>query len=180
MASQRILIFSIGGEFAITIWSDICRWSTSRIPVEIDEWSPEDWPDTIQQEVDQFVTKLLKRGYLPPVLYRSEHVDTWSTGDVFSAIFLHNQIKQHYQLLTHSFEIKAAWIQSSQQINLDQQPTDEMRWLYSHTSEAIAAWREFAEHRLLILVRVVLEGLWEDSDVLGSLNGVPSWWLSND
>ena len=83
MASQRVLLFTVAGGLADAIWNDIRRWSDARVAVASDEWSSDDWPVAIRHEVDQFVTRLSTSGNRPPVLYRSEHLDYWSLGDVF-------------------------------------------------------------------------------------------------
>ena len=38
----------------------------------------------------------------------------------------------------------------------------------------------FAESRLILLVRTVLGGLWEDVDVINSLRGLPEWWTETE
>ena len=141
MASQRVLLFTIAGEFADAIWQDIRRWSDARASVAIEEWSPDDWPDAIKQEVDNFVARLSTAGYLPPVLYRSEHFDCWSMGHVFETALVKGHPDCCRRLLTGSHEIIATWVRFSEQINPDRDAPDETVWLYAHINEAIAAWR---------------------------------------
>lgn len=180
MASQRVLLLTIAGELADTIWNDIRRWSGARIAVANDEWSSDDWPDAIKHEVDHLVTRLTVAAYLPPVLYRSEHVDCWSMGDVFETALVKGHTDYCRRLLTASHEIVATWVRFSEQINPHQKAPDETVWLYTHINEAIAAWGTFAEKRLVLLVRTVLGGLCEDDDVSNSLLSIPSWWTETE
>jgi len=177
MASQRVLLTTIAGDLANAIWQDICRWSDARTTTSIEEWSSDEWPNATNHEVDHFVARLATGAYLPPVLYRSEHVDCWSTGDVFETALVKQHPDYSRRLHTGSHEIIATWVQSSERIIPDQEASDETVWLYSHINEAIAAWSTFAENRLVLLVRTVLGGLCEDVDVIKSLHGIPEWWI---
>lgn len=180
MASQRVLLLTIAGELADTIWNDIRQWSDARVAVASDEWSSDDWPDPIKHQVDHFVARLTTAGYLPPVLYRSEHVDCWSMGDVFETALVKGHPDYCRRLITESHEIIATWVRFTEQIIPDEDSRDETVWLYTHVNEAIAAWSTFAENRLVLLVRSVLGGLWEDDDVSNSLRGIPSWWIETE
>lgn len=180
MASQRVLLVTIAGALADTIWKDMRRWADARVAVANDEWSSDDWPDAIKDEADQFVTRLTTTGYFPPVLYRSEHVDCWSMGDVFETALVKGHPDYCRRLLTGSHEIIATWVRFSEHIKPDQYAADETVWLYTHINEAIAAWSTLAENRLVLLVRTVLGGLWEDDDVSDSLRGIPSWWTETE
>lgn len=180
MASQRIQLFTVAGTLANAIWQDVCRWSDARAAAEADEWSSNDWPNATKQEVDQFVARLITVGYLPPVLYRSEHIDCWSMGDVFETALVKGHPDCCRRVLTGAHEIIATWVRFSERINPDRDAPDETVWLYTHINEAIAAWSTFAENRLVLLVRTVLGGLWEDDDVINSLHGIPSWWTETE
>ena len=180
MASQRVSLTTIAGDLANAIWQDICRWSDARTSTSIEEWSSDEWPNATKEEVDHFVARLATAGHLPPVLYRSEHIDLWSMGDVFEAALVKGHPDCCCRILTGSHEIIATWVQSSERINPDQEAPDETNWLYTHFNEAIAAWSTFAENRLVLLVRTVLGGLWEDVDVIKSLHGIPAWWTETE
>jgi hypothetical protein len=180
MASQRVLLFTVAGGLADAVWNDIRRWSDARVAVVSDEWSTDDWPVAIRQEVDQFVTRMSKSAYWPPVLYRSEHVDCWSMGDVFETALVVEHPDHCRRLLTGSHEIIATWVRFPQRIDPDRDAPDETVWLYSRINEAMAAWGAFAENRLVLLVRTVVGGLWTDDEVSQSLRGIPAWWTENE
>jgi hypothetical protein len=180
MASQRVLIFAIGGSLADIIWADICRWSESRTIQNENEWSPDDWPTQLKHEIDNAIDKLMAHAYTPPVLYRSEHVDTWSMGDVFERALRGSSTNDMRQLLTSRYEIFARRAHFSDRVKSRKTQADETKWLNVRINEAIAAWGEFAEDRLILLVRIVLGGLWQDAEVTQSLSQKPSWWREAD
>lgn len=180
MASQRVLLFTIGGVLADNIWKGICRWSDGRTTSSVAEWSPEDWPPNVRAEVDAFVAKLTKAAYTPPILYRSEHVDCWSMGDVYQEALVKGHPDFCRQLLTSSHHIIATWVRYSERIIPDDDAADETRWLHSRINEAIAAWAQFAENRLVILVRSAFDALCTDEEVEEALRSIPSWWKNID
>lgn len=176
MACQRILLFTIAGDLADAIWGDIRRWSDARVAVVNDEWSSDDWPDGIKHAVDDFVSRLEASGYLPPVLYRSQHVDCWSMGQVFETAIVKEHPDYCRQLLTASHEVIATWVRCSEQVKPGRDVPDETAWLYTRLNEAISAWSTFAENRLVLLVPTLLGASWEDDEVIDSLRGMPAWW----
>jgi hypothetical protein len=180
MASQKVLLFTVAGDFADALWQDVCRWNNLRTVATLDAWSPDDWPSGVKREVDEFVAKLTRVGYLPPVLYRSEHVDTWSMGDVFQTALVKSHRDFCRQLFTDQHELIATWTHFSEQIIPDVGEPDETLWLYARINEAIAAGSTIAEDRLVLLVRTVLGGLWEDDEVAASLQGIPLWWTEEE
>lgn len=180
MASQRVLLFTIAGPLSQEIWSDIERWSDARQSDAQNEWSPDDWPTKTHEEVDRLVARLIDHGFTPPILYRSEHVDLWSMGDVFTTALVKPHPDGTRQLFTCSHEVIATRVRFTEQIIPDADANDETRWLYSRINEAIAAWGSFAEERLVVLVRTVLGGLWTDDDVSNAVGEIPSWWNADN
>jgi hypothetical protein len=160
MASQRVLLLAIGGVLAESIWKDILRWNDARTSAANDEWSSDDWPAAIRDEIDAFVTKITCSAFTPPILYRSEHVDCWSMGDVFHTAM----VKAHpetRQLYTTKHGVIATRGHFKAQIVLEESTHDETIWIYNRLNEAIAASGYFADDRLIILVRSVLGALWD-------------------
>jgi hypothetical protein len=177
MTTQRVLLLTIGGPLADVIWADVCRWSNARCPVVSDEWSSDDWPSQTRGEIDAFVARLAESAYLPPVLYRSEHIDLWSMGDVFATPLVKRHPDQSRQLLTSKHEVIATWVQFLEKIHARKNAPSETQWLYSRVNEAIGAWEGLTQNRLLLLVRIVLGGLWTDEEVIDAVCQIPSWWV---
>ena len=180
MASQKVLLLTVGGAFADSIWRDVCRWSDARATTPDDEWSSDDWPAKIKDEIDTFVEKMKKWGYTPPVLYRSEYVDCWSMGDMFETALVKGHLDFTRRLYTSRYEVIATWVRFSERIIPDDGSPSETTWLYNRVNEAIAAWSEFAENRLVVLVRSALGGLWTDEEVTAALGVIPSWWAKTE
>lgn len=180
MASQRILLLTFGGAFADSVWQQVCHWSDARQNDKLDEWSSDDWPGNVRREIDAFIEKLQATCYTPPILYRSEHVDCWSMGDVYETALVKGHRDSTRRLYTANHQVIATWVQFSEQIIPDRDSPAETVWLYTHVNEAIGAWGKFAEDRLVILVRSVLGGLWTDEEVVGALATLPSWWTETE
>ena len=176
MASQRILLLSIGGRFAEMVWDAICRWSNARSTADLTEWSSDQWPADTRREVDEFVDRIVSGAFMPPVLYRSEHVDCWSMGDVYQGALVKSHPDYCRQLHTTRHEVIATRVRFTEQIVVDGDEVSETVWLYNRVNECIAAWGKVAESRLVILVRTVVGGLWEDQDVNDALKTIPRWW----
>ncbi|MDA1229567.1 MAG: hypothetical protein O2856_02210 [Planctomycetota bacterium] len=177
MASQRILLLTIGGPLADVIWADVCRWSNARSPVVSDEWSSDDWPSQTRVEVDSFVARLAESAYLPPVLYRSEYIDLWSMGDVFATPLERRHPDQSRKLYTSKHEVTATWVQFLEKVRARKNAPPETLWLYSRLNEAIGAWEGVSENRLLLFVRTIVGGLWEDEEVIDAVRKIPIWWV---
>lgn len=180
MATQRILLVAIGGRLAESVWTKICGWADARTTALSDEFSPSDWPASILHEVDRFAKTISDSAFTPPILYRSEHVDCWSMGDVYSEALVKQDLDYCRQLASSEGEIIATWVRFSEQIIADKDAPVETVWFYNRVNEAIAAWGELAEQRLIVCVRSVLGGLWTDDEVIASLTSNCAWWDMQD
>ena len=174
--TQRVLLLAIGGLLAESVWKRIYRWSNARTVNRNDTWSDEDWPVGTRDEVDAFVERIASLGFTPPVLYRSEHVDCWSMGNVYADALVKADPEYCRQLYTTDHQLIATWVRFTEQIVPDRHAAPETLWLYSRVNEAIAAWGELSERRLIVLVRSVLGGTWTNEEVAESLGVVPEWW----
>jgi len=176
MASQRILLLTFGGALADAAWRHVCHWSDARNSEDAKRWSSDDWPTDTQCEVDAFVEKMETSCFTPPILYRSEHVDCWSMSDVFEIALGKGHPDFSRQLFTANHQVIATWFRFSEQITPRRDAPSETELLYARINEAINAWGRFADDRLVILVRSVFGGLWDDDEVVHALGTIPSWW----
>ena len=172
MASQLITLFAIGGQLADEIETNLARWFSARQAEDPDEWSTEQWPESIHAEIDQFAERLLKHGFTPPIVYRSQHVDLWSAGDVFNRAL----DTCDHQLLTNRFQIYSKRASSSHRDDKPLPQFDEYQWLDRRIQEAATSWKEMESTPLLLLFREIMGGLWLDSEVEASLKHLPDWW----
>lgn len=176
MASQRLLLIAVAGKLATKMWNDIVLWSDDRTPHDPEEWSHNDWSHEIQGQVNRFVCNLETFAHMPPVLYRSEHVDLWSMGDeILGSLSNGNQdVSRH--LYTNEHELVATWARDVRKRTPDAEMTPETLWLHHRVHEALNAWCEITEDRLLVLVRTVLSGLWSDDEISDVLQHLPDWY----
>ncbi len=174
MATQRVLVVAVGGLLAETVWQSMHHWSTLRTSNSINEWALEDWPLLTRAEIDVFVTKISAAAFTPPILYRSEHVDCWSMGDIFQCAF--KEINSDFlELHTTNHQVLAVWINSQKGLIPGTKVKPETIWFYNRLNEASNSWCELSKQRLIITVRTVLGGLWTDEEVKESLDTLPDW-----
>ncbi len=176
MASQKVTIFAIGGKLADAIWRQAQHYYAQRLTDDPHEWAPEQWPISTRSEVDALANDLLAQAFTPPVLYRSQHVDLWSGGDIFEAAIEGASAVPVCQLLTERYQIYVRCVHGGDMVPRNVNECTEYRWLEQRLAEAIAAWDGFSEERVIVLVREILGDLWEDRDVSDSLNQIPKWW----
>ncbi len=161
MASQRVLIVTIGGPTAERLWEHLERGVET--------------PHGREKE-EHLLEWIIRHGETPPILYRSEHVDLWSMGDVFAGAV---EKLTGGPPLTWNFaprEVFAGWLPAAPRLNLPRNASVETRWLHARLKEAAASWDGFAKRRLLLLIRTVLGGLWMDEEVTAAVEEMPAWW----
>ncbi len=176
MASQRVLIVTLGGRLASEAWRDICIWSDARTSQATDEWGPDDWPEATCLLVDAFVDKIASHALTPPVLYRSEHIDLWSMGDIFQRASFRSDRQVSRMLCTRENEVIATWAPLNGPKTPPSDKFSETGQLYRRVSEAFDAWEGRCDQRLVVMIRHLLGGLWTDDEVVESLDKVPEWW----
>jgi len=174
MASQLVTIFAIGGRLADEIEADLTRWYEARTTNDPREWAPEQWPGSIRAEIDTFIERLLKHGYTPPVLYRSQHVDLGSMGIEFTTVLG----EPNYQFLTQRFELYAKRFVPSDKIDLDQlsDAPEDFQWLSRRVHEAATAWHGISAQRTILIIREVFGAIWDESEVAEAVDEMPRWW----
>ncbi len=101
-------------------------------------------------------------------------------GDVYLDAIMKPHLDYFRHLCTTKHEVIATRVRFSERIVLDGGASDETAWLYNRVNEAIGAWGEFAEERLIVLIRSCLGALWTDDEVLESLRTVPAWWTETE
>jgi hypothetical protein len=178
MATQQVLVLALGGKLAERLGEDIRRWSEARLTSSTESWSPEDWPEHVRHEAESKIARLAAAGFTPPVLYRSEHVDFWSMGDVFSTAIAYCNPECHFQLMLGGRELYAAWVAGNPVVTPPAKACHECNWLYQRINEAMGAWDNLVDRRLIVIVRSVNGGLWTDDEVAASLHYMPDWWLT--
>lgn len=176
MATQRVHVFAIGGLPAERFWEKVVAWSDARTVTDAKRWSSDDWPVDVRREVDAFVSRMLLRALSPPILYRAEHLDYWSMGDVFVHAMERVGGDGYKRLQTENHELLAVWSGTGKAIGLDRNASPETVWLYCRLNEAMAAWGDVVERRLIVLIRSPIGGLVTDEEFADALEVLPNWW----
>jgi hypothetical protein len=176
MASQTILILAIGGRLGELVWNDICRWSAARLTDDPNEWAPEDWPADVQQAVNAFVRRFATFAFVPPVLHRCEYVDLWSMGMDYEEVFKELDIEAR-QLYTATYELYAARSNGTKlRSRRNRNGAPDASLLRQGLNDAITNWKPIGRDRVILLVRHVFGALWDDHEIVDSLDKCPEWY----
>jgi hypothetical protein len=75
LATQRITIAKIGGVAADVVIQRLQEWSRARRSCNPNEWSDDQWPAEVRDQVDVFVDRLRSHALVPPVVHFVEWAD---------------------------------------------------------------------------------------------------------
>ena len=180
MASQRVTIAMIGGVSADVVLGRLRGWASARQSADAREWSSEQWPASVRNEVDAFADRLRAEAFSPPVVYFVEWSDLWSMGDVFrrwltpadgpSPIEIHADRVEVYGYALPDGDRLASHLATA-----GPQPFDESDHFIARLREALEAWRPLMQKAALIVIREVVGGLVTDEELDASLAVVPEW-----
>jgi hypothetical protein len=151
MATQRLIVATLGGEAATAVVALFRSWSANADPVAI----------------DRFCASLRDNELSLPVVYFSEWADRWLMGDLAPGPAAVEG--RRCQAACLSPEQAIAWAggcghQSSEQ-----------EWLAARLQEAAAGWGSVAEQYAVVVVREVVGPSTTDDEVRASLGSVPAW-----
>jgi hypothetical protein len=154
MASQRIILVSIGGQAARAIADLFVSWRTAG--------------STLQQaDVDRFCEALLSNRCSLPILDYCEWVDRWSAG---------NLIPGPGAVAGRRFETTClSPVETEEWASRCGNQWQEQITLASRLREVAKSWGEVVEHRLVLVIREVLDVSTSDEQVKESLGVVPTW-----
>lgn len=176
MATQKILILTLAGLTADQLWEKLRGWAAARVPTAPDEMSSADWPPEVRAQMDQAVEVLKARAFLSPVFYRSEQLDTWSTGDVLTQAMCYFVPEADSLRLFGKYEIYATWFDSSQKLKVSRNEVYETQMLYQRLRDAIFAGAFARPRRLILLIRDVFAETQTDEEMYLGLETLPDWW----
>ena len=194
MPSQYFTIVKIGGEAADAAWERFRRWHGARVtdrdspegsllaakPLfpdtdcsDGDEWQPEQWPDQVRKEVDQFADNLRDNAHQPPILFFAEFVDLWSMHPA-ATLRLDLVMGNRYDIMCIKLplsEKRAGDLKKSRRYG----QWDEDRFFAATVLAAATAWGKLVEKSILIVLRRAVGGLVTDEEIMDSLNTTPDW-----
>jgi hypothetical protein len=133
--------------------------------------------------MDAFALALCSEGYVPPVVYFSEHVDMWLIGGYLGGFLPAGGdpcfvCGDCFELACYSLDDDGC-LEELLEESLRPKPTrtnpPEYHWYHSRLLEAVRAWRPLVGDELLIVLRQVLGGTVTDEEVRQSLLRTPEW-----
>lgn len=84
MAIQQWTIVSLAGTAADDALERVGRWSRARRSRDMSCYSPKDWPVAARRAASAYLARIELHCMELPVIYFSQHVDPWLTGDAIS------------------------------------------------------------------------------------------------
>jgi hypothetical protein len=180
VASQRLTIAKLAGLSGELAFERLTAWAAARNANDPDEWSPEQWPESVRRQVDEFAEQLRAHGLELPVCYFAEWSDLWSMGDVFIRGLSPANSPPPIMLLGDRYEILAYALPDEGRLSrhLASAGPQQFREYDSYVSrlrEALDAWNSVVPQSTLIVLRHVVGGLVEDHEVTESLKMRPDW-----
>lgn len=186
MASQRITIAKIGGASALALASQFKKWAGERTIDEPADLRPDQWPVSARREMAAFASELRANGHAPPVVYYCEYIDLWSMGDLFDRWMPNHNGSRLMCLLSDVVELRCYALPDGgllaedlqrllKKRSLRERDPQEDRWFVVSLLEATLAWTGVVDTAALVVVREVLGGLVEDSEIAESLENTAPW-----
>lgn len=179
MAAQWVEIIRIGGAAARHVADQFSRWAATRTTDDPNEWGDEQWPASVHEEVERFVAVIREHASTPPVLYYCRYTDLWSMGDVFDRSYLPRPTMVFTKRMeVHCRDLSTARgaIQSSltKHLRTKRYPAESYLFL-RQMREAVEAWDALDPDSVIVTVREVFRGLYEDREIEASLRERPPW-----
>lgn len=179
MPAQWVEIVRIGGAAARHVANEFSRWASARTTDDPNEWGDEQWPTSVHEQVDGFIERVRDHAHSPPVLYYCRYVDLWSSGYVFDDLHLPRPIIVHTRLrevCCHDLEHTGSAIRSSLAAELSEAHfAPENVWYLHRMHEAMEAWDVLDPNGVIVTVREVFRGAYEDREIEASLQVRPEW-----
>ena len=180
MASQRITIAKLAGLSGNIALQRIAAWSSARTDDDPNLWSPEQWPDHMRQEADDFAERLRAHALALPVCHFVEWTDMWSMGDLFSRWLTPPNCSRPIGVHANRFEIFAYGLPDEGRLAsylaaAGPQQFSETDWFVARLQEAVSAWEKLVSRATLVVLRYVVTGSALDEDVAASLRTRPEW-----
>ena len=182
MASQRITIAKLAGVSGDIALKRLSAWSAARNAADPNLWSPEQWPEHVRQEADDFAERLREHGFALPVCYFVEWADMWSMADEFPRWLSPPNCSRPIGVHANRFEIFAYGLPDGGRLanylaGAGPQQFPETDCFVVNLQDAVSAWEKLVPRATLVVLRHVVGGSALDEEVTASLN-TPAPWLS--
>lgn len=180
MALQRIAIVKLGGVSADVAFERLAAWSAARTTENPNLWSPEQWPDSVRKEADDFAECLRAHALDLPVIHFVEWADPWSMGDLINLWLTPPRCARPIVVHANRFEIFAYRLPDRGRLAdslaaAGAQQFAETDWFIARLRAAIAAWEKLVERSVLVVLRYAVDVSATDEEVLKSMQACPAW-----
>jgi hypothetical protein len=180
MASQCITIAKIGGISGDVVLQRFREWSAARQTDDPSLSSPEQWPENLRKEADEFAERLRAHGFAPPVVHFVEWSDTWSMGDLFKRWLTPADGPMPYAMHANLYEIFAYGLPDENRLghylaSAGPQQWTETDWFVRRLHEAVEAWEARVDRAVIVVLRRVVDGSVLDEQVTASLQNAATW-----
>src|SRR5262249_48336286 len=147
LASQRITIAKLAGVSGEVALQRIGAWSAARMTDDANSWSPEQWPDHMRQEADDFAERLRAHALDLPVCYFVEWADLWSVFDLIPSWLTPPNCPEPMRICANEFGIFAYGLPDGGRLGeylaaAGPQQFAETDWFVVRLQEAVKAWEE--------------------------------------
>jgi len=181
--NQLVAISKIGGNAAVVLAERFAGWHAQRIrdPDDPSLIEPSQWPEQTIRQINSFRARLRENVNYPPVLYHSMHVDMWSMGDVFAAVFpiVGSPVFQFclYDGMVYGYALPddGAITRRLKRHGRAKGRAAECLWFERSLQQAIDAREPLGQPSFLIIDRFIVGSLITDEEVLESLGSAPDW-----
>jgi len=180
LASQRITIVKLGGVSADIALQRLGGWAGARRIDNPNLWSPEQWPEQLRNEADDFAERLRTHGFALPVIHFVEWADMWSMGDLFVRWLTPPDCPSPIGVHANRFELFAYSLPDGGRLAeylaaAGPQQWAETDWFVARLREAVEAWQKRVERAALVVLRYVVDASALDKEVMTSLRIRPAW-----
>lgn len=185
MATQRMVVAKIGGAAGFAAMQSLLHLRSS---LESGRGSNHHNGQHLKglQALKTFVTSLRANSSTPPVVFFAEYVDFWSMGDDIQRCFPRRRSPSTVKASHDEFEVFGYRLPDGGALQrhvtrllraraVNEPAAQERRWLLSIVRHALDSWGALVQDGALVVVRELLGGLLEDSDIEKALEGVPRW-----
>jgi hypothetical protein len=181
MATQRITLLKFAGVAGDEILRSLEKWSLART-IGPDAWGEDEgnWPDEVRRAADAFIDLLKAHAMEPPCLCAIEWLDTWSMFDQFERWLVPPKPQRPNAICANRYQIYAYCLPDRGRLKrrlakAKQHQFAEYDWLITCLREAVSSFEKVAERATLVLIREVLGGSLDDSELEEPLAKLPTW-----
>lgn len=180
MATQRITLLKYAGVAGDEILRRLMAWSAARVSAAPLEWGEEQWPKKVRRDADELVKLLKTNAMQPPCLFSVEWLDTWSMFDQFHHWLIPAKPQQPIVVYGNRYQVHAYALPDGGRLKrrlakAGKQQFEEYHWLATRLREAIRFGENVIDRAALILIREVLGGSLDDSELDEPLANLPAW-----